>query len=234
MKEKTFADRAIHFNEQLNFKGQLPKGVQVMNPFRINKNALEVSSAFYRKYYHDNNLRHIILGINPGRFGAGLTGVPFTDPKRLWEQCRLPIEGKPIHEPSATFVYDMINAYGGVNAFYSKFYINSVCPLGFTIINEKDKEVNYNYYDSKPLIEATRIFILESLHKLVALGVHTDVAFCLGTGKNEWFLNQLNNQFGFFKEIVALEHPRYIMQYKAKNKQSYIDKYLKTLAALGN
>ena len=71
----TFADKVIAFNKSLQFKGKLPPGIRVMNPFRENKDSLAVSSAFYKKYYSDNNRRHIILGINPGRFGAGLTGV---------------------------------------------------------------------------------------------------------------------------------------------------------------
>ena len=58
------------------------------------------------------------------------------------------------------------------------------------------------------------------------MGFETDVCFCFGTGKNEAFFRKLNNEMGFFKQIIALEHPRYIMQYKSKTKQVYIDKYL--------
>src|SRR5688572_26567768 len=42
-----------------------------------------VMACFYHTYYGDQNKRTFILGINPGRFGAGLTGIPFTDPIRL-------------------------------------------------------------------------------------------------------------------------------------------------------
>ncbi len=31
--------------------------------------------------------RYLILGINPGRFGGGITGIPFTDPIRLQNIC---------------------------------------------------------------------------------------------------------------------------------------------------
>jgi hypothetical protein len=89
------------------------------------------------------------LGINPGRFGAGVTGIPFTDTKRLEEKCWLTIEGLTTYEPSSVFVYDVIEAYGGVEKFYSDYYISSVCPLGFVKFNEKGKEINYNYYDSR-------------------------------------------------------------------------------------
>jgi hypothetical protein len=222
----TFAGKVITFNKSLRFTGKLPPGIRVMNPFRENKNSLTVSSAFYKKYYSDNNRRHIILGINPGRFGAGLTGIPFTDPKRLVEKCGLLYSGTPAHEPSSVFIYNMIDAYGGAEKFYARFYINSICPLGFTIKNSLGKEVNYNFYDSKALTDAAHDFIICSIKRQIALGINTDICFCLGSGKNEKVLLRLNETHGFFKKIVALEHPRFIMQYKSKYMQEYIDKYL--------
>lgn len=223
---KTFAERVIAFNSSVDFTGALPAGVRIMNPFKENKNSLVISSAFYKKYYNDNNNRRLILGINPGRFGAGLTGVPFTDPKRLAEKCGLEFPGPLAHEPSSVFMYNMIDAYGGPEAFYGRFYINSICPLGFTMKNDLGKEVNYNFYDSKALINAVHDFMVENIHQQIALGVSTDVCFCLGSGKNEKILLQLNAAHGFFKKIVALEHPRYVMQYKSKSMQEYIDKYI--------
>ncbi|MEO8853905.1 MAG: DUF4918 domain-containing protein, partial [Ginsengibacter sp.] len=104
--------------------------------------------------------------------------------------------------------------------------INSICPLGFTILNSKGKEVNYNYYDNKELTDKVYDFIIENISKQIGFGVETDICFCFGTGKNEKFLRKINEEFGFFKKIVALEHPRFIMQYKSKFKQFYIDKYL--------
>lgn len=222
----TFADKVIAFNKSLQFRGKLPSGIRVMNPFRENKASLAISSAFYKKYYSDNNRRHIILGINPGRFGAGLTGVPFTDPKRLAEKCGLHYPGPPAHEPSSVFIYNVIDAYGGSEKFYAGFYINSICPLGFTIKNSLGKEVNYNFYDSKALTAAVHDFMIQNIKKQIALGIDTDICFCLGSGKNEKILLRLNEKHGFFKKIIALEHPRFVMQYKSKYMQEYIDKYL--------
>ena len=227
---KTFAYKIIEFNEQIHFNGTLPKGIQIMNPFKENPFAFETASFFYKKYYNDNNRRRIILGINPGRFGAGVTGVPFTDTKRLSSECGIDFPGKPTHEPSATFIYEMIRTYGGPKKFYGKFYIHSICPLGFTIANSKGKQVNYNYYDSRHLEEAVSGFIVENLKKQIAFGVDTDICYCFGTGKNEKYLNVLNAKYHFFKKIVALEHPRFIMQYKAKTRDQYIDKYLAAFA----
>jgi len=227
---KTFADKIIAFNKNIAFKGSLPKNISIMNPFKENEEALEISSKFYKKFYDDFEKRFLILGINPGRFGAGVTGVPFTDTKRLMDECGLQFSGKSTHEPSATFIYEMINAFGGTQKFYSKFYIHSICPLGFTITNGKGKEVNYNYYDSKELRDAVYDFIIENIKKQIGFGVSTDICFCFGTGKNEQFLKKINEEFNFFKKIIALEHPRYIMQYKSRSKQDYIDKYLKAFA----
>lgn len=223
---QTFAGKVIAFNRQVNFTGELPAGIRIMNPFKENKKILSLSSLFYRKYYNDGNSRHLILGINPGRFGAGLTGIPFTDPKRLVEKCEIPFDGAPAHEPSSVFIYEMIDAFGGADLFYNKFYIHSVCPLGFTQAVKDGKEINYNYYDSKELIKAVYPFIINNIRQQIALGVKTDICYCFGTGKNEKFLRGLNEAHGFFKEIIALEHPRFIMQYKSKSKQVYLEKYL--------
>lgn len=227
MSSDTFAGRVIDFNRSVDFRGTLPGGIRIMNPFRENDQILPVSSTFYRKYYNDNLRRHLILGINPGRFGAGVTGIPFTDTKRLNNECGIPYSGKITHEPSSVFVYEVIEAYGGVETFYRDFYINSVVPLGFTITDESGKEKNYNYYDSSELTEAIYEFSIENIRKQIDLGIETDVCFCFGTGKNEKFLRAVNQKFGFFREVIALEHPRFVMQYKSREKPEYIDKYLR-------
>ena len=123
----------------------------------------------------------------------------------------------------------MINAYGGAEAFYKDFYIHSICPLGFTATNAKGREVNYNYYDSKELSESVHDFIIENIQKQINFGIDTSVGFCLGTGKNEHFLRKLNEKYQFFEKIIALEHPRFVMQYKSRSKQVFVDKYLAAL-----
>lgn len=227
---KTFAQKVCAFNASLNFTGSLPPGIEVMNPFRENACATPASEAFYKKYYDDNNMRGIILGINPGRFGAGITGVPFTDPKRLRQFCDIDLpECPPAHEPSSEFVYEVIELCGGPKKFYSKWYINSLCPLGFVKINAQGKKVNYNYYDTKALEQAALPFILQTLPEQIAFGINPAVCFCLGAGKNAAFMNKLNATRKFFKKIIPLEHPRYIMQYKSKQRSEYAGKYVELL-----
>jgi hypothetical protein len=168
----------------------------------------------------------MILGINPGRFGAGVTGIPFTDSKRLAGKCGLSIPGLETFETSSVYVYEMIDEFGGVEKFYNKFFISAVCPLGFTVVSSKGKTVNYNYYDSKALYEAVKDFIIDSLLRQLKIGFNREICYCLGTDKNYKFLVQLNNEHKLFGRIVALEHPRYIMQYKSKQKHVYIRRYI--------
>jgi hypothetical protein len=225
----TFAEKIIAFNQSLDFNGSLPEGIRIMNPFRDNPDVKAITAEFYKKYYGDNRERHLILGINPGRFGAGITGIPFTDTKRMSEKCGIKINGMETHEQSSVFIYDVIEAYGGTEKFYADFYINSVCPLGFTAIGEKGKEVNYNYYDSKSLTTTVYAFIVQSIRKQLEFPIKRDVCFCLGTGKNFDFLNKLNSELHFFGRIIPLDHPRFVMQYKAKQKLTYIGKYIDRL-----
>lgn len=226
----TFAERVIKFNQDLKLDQKLPKGTSVMNPFRCNPEILKVGREFYTKFYNDNKTRTLILGINPGRLGAGATGIPFTDTKRLSSLCGIEIKSVSNHEPSSVFVYDMIAAYGGPKKFYSKFYIHSVCPLGFTTTNARGKEVNHNYYDSKELQHAVLPFIKWNIAQQIKMDCRTDVCYCLGTGKNFDFLSKLNESEKYFEKIIPLEHPRFIVQYKAKEMKKYIKDYLYKLS----
>jgi hypothetical protein len=221
-----FSDKVLKFLLDLEFNDSLPDGISIMNPFRGNPDIVPVVSQFYHKFYDDNDQRYLILGINPGRFGAGVTGIPFTDSKRLEEKCGLSIPHLKTFETSSVFIYEMIDAFGGPEKFYHRFFISAVSPLGFTSIGKNGKHVNYNYYDSRKLLDTVRDFIVESLKKQISMGIERDYCFCLGTGKNYSYLNALNAKYDFFGEIIPLEHPRFIMQYKLKKKHFYIEKYI--------
>ena len=226
----TFGQKVIRFHEQLVYSGpDLPAGIQVMNPFVDSMTAMDNLRLFAEKYLDDQNRRHIILGINPSRLGAGVTGVPFTDTKRLVSECKIPYDGKPTHEISSVFIYQMIDAFGGVRDFYNRFYINSPFPLAIIKTDSQGKETNYNYYDSPVLMKAVHQFIIKSIRELIDLGIVTDTCFCLGTGKNATFLKKLNDEHRFFGKIIPLEHPRFIMQYKSATKDLYIEKYIRAL-----
>jgi hypothetical protein len=222
---ETFADKVIKFNEELDFSGELHKGIQVMNPFRQNQEVLPISALFYQKFYGDTRRRKLILGINPGRLGAGVTGIPFTDTKRLSDICKIEIRSVVSHEPSSVFIYEMIERYGGVEKFYQDYYITSLSPLGFIERNTKGNWVNCNYYDYPQLFEQTEAFIVSSLKRQIGFGLDTRNCIVLGK-KNAKYLRIINEREGLFGTITVLDHPRYIVQYKSREKDSYLDEYL--------
>jgi len=220
-----FGEKVISFYENLVFPDILPEEIEVMVPF-ANADTADACRIFYRKYYSDLRQRHLIIGINPGRFGAGITGIPFTDPIRLATACGIENNWQKKQELSSVFVYEMINAFGGVEKFYKSFYITAVSPLGFTRAGK-----NLNYYDDRTLQESIRPFVIDCLRSQLDFGVNRDVAFCLGDGKNYKFLSALNKKEKFFKDVIPLSHPRFIMQYKLRKKDEYVQRYVDALTA---
>lgn len=216
----SFADQILQFITHLDFPVALPKDFEVMNPYK-NKEVLRVSEAFYRKFYSDEEKRWMIIGINPGRFGAGVTGVPFSDPIRLQKECDIENDWPKKQELSSVFVYDVIHAFGGLHEFYQKFYITAVSPLGFTRHGK-----NVNYYDDKELQKDIKPFVIECMKRQLEFGIHRNAAFCLGDGKNYQYVSKLNAEMNFFETIIPLSHPRFILQYRLKKKNEYIKAYL--------
>lgn len=226
----TFADNIRRFNKGLAFHGELPPGIRILNPFEDSPEIIALTDKFYDQFYGDTQKRKMILGINPGRFGAAVTGIPFTDTRKLEEMYGLKVTGKSTHEPSATFIYDMIEAYGGVGLFFRRFYINSICPLALIRKNERGNWVNCNYYDYPQLFDAVKDFAIACLKAQVDFGIDRSVCYVLGK-KNAKFFKRINDQEKIFDRIEVLEHPRYIVQYKLKQKDEFIAKYLETLEA---
>ncbi|MFV8269960.1 SMUG2 DNA glycosylase family protein [Flavobacterium sp. GT2N3] len=225
---KTFADKVIDFNRELHYCGKLPKGFQVLNPYLDNPETILVMERFYHKYYNDFQPRKFIIGINPSRHGAGVTGVPFTDTKRLESVCGIKMQSAHTHEISSVFMYDMITEFGGCDHFYDQFYINSPFPLAITRQAKDGKWLNANYYDDIQLFKMVKDFMVLSIKNHISLGLDTSEVFVLGK-KNALFIEKLNKEEKLFDNIKVLEHPRYIQQYKSKEKQFYIDKYILTL-----
>lgn len=226
-----FADKVIEFHQNLIYEGELTENIRVMNPFQETEGILLILEKFYRKFFSDKNLRKMILGINPGRLGAGATGIPFTDTKRLSEVCGIETSSPQTHEPSSVFVYEVIKEFGGCEKFYNKYYINSICPLGFLEKNKKGNWVNCNYYDHEELFESSKDFIISSLQEQIQFGIDTSECYILGK-KNAKFFKKINDEVKLFDNIIVFDHPRYIIQYKMKYKEKYIAEYLKKLTKL--
>jgi len=219
----TFARQIIDFYDGLQIEAKLPKDISVLHP-QVNKAVKSVIRDFFSTYYNDNQPRALLFGINPGRFGAGVTGINFTAPRQLSANCGITHPFGNQTELSAEFIYDMIEALGGAATFYKRYFLTSVCPLGFTRANK-----NLNYYDDAGLLKKITPFITECIQTQVAWKVYRKKCICIGGAKNYAFFSSLNEQYQWFEEIIPLPHPRFIMQYRRREKAQYIEQYIDAL-----
>jgi hypothetical protein len=139
---------------------------------------MQLVKQFFKKYYNDSRLRRLIFDINPGRYGAGITGINFTAPKQLKAYCGIDHSFKLSSELSAGFIYEVIEQYGGVKKFYSDWFISAVSPLGFITFPgssdppfQRGKAKNINYYDDRNLQTAVTPFIIDSIQKQISASV---------------------------------------------------------------
>lgn len=219
------SESILTFLKELRITARLPKGIEVLDPYS-NPKVFELCRQFYQKFYSDDNPRTLLLGINPGRFGSGTTGVSFTDPIKLEKYCGIKNDLVKKPELSADFIYTMIEAYGGPQRFYSRFFVSAVSPLGFTF-----KGKNINYYDVAALEKAITPFIVSSIDQMMNLGMSRKTCYCIGEDKNLKALTRLNEKHQWFAEIIPLPHPRFIMQYRRKKLGEYVDVYLTRLSS---
>lgn len=218
----TFGEKVLDFYKSLPIPNIARFNLNVINP-HANKEVWDYINNFYAKFYNDNRKRIFIFGINPGRFGSGITGIPFTDPIVLEKQCEIGNTLTKRKELSSSFLYGCIDAFGGTKKFFEKFYLTAISPIGFT-----KQGKNYNYYDDNKFFNSLRPFLIDTTEQQISFGANKDAVIILGTGKNLKAFESINNEKSFFKKIYALEHPRYIMQYKKNKIDQYIEKYIST------
>jgi hypothetical protein len=101
---------------------------------------------FYNKFYNDSRKRIYVFGINPGRFGAGLTGISFTDPVALRENCEIENSLGDRKELSSKFSCMVVDEFGRAKKFFSNVFLAALYPFAIT-----KQGKNYNYYDDKSL-----------------------------------------------------------------------------------
>ena len=227
MSASTFASRAFRFYASL-VPPPVPDGVHVMNPY-ADARARGYVRAFLNAYFADNSPRVLVLGINPGRFGAGITGVTFTDPVALADMCGIANELPRRRELSSVFIYALIARLGGPREFYRAFFLSAVSPLGFT-----REKLNLNYYDIPALARGVTPFISAAIRHQIAIGSRTDHAIVLGQGENARFVRKLNEQHEFFGEVHSIEHPRWILQYRRRQLDRYLAKYEELFARVSS
>ncbi|GMU95787.1 uracil-DNA glycosylase family protein [Ignavibacterium album] len=218
----SFADKAIKYFNGLKTPELNLNQTELLNPYS-SKEVKEIVRKFFRKFYDDDNERIFIIGINPGRFGGGLTGISFTDPVALREQCGIENNLGNQKELSSKFIYSVANRFGGVEKFFSKVFLTALYP--FALLK---KGKNYNYYDDKVLAEYLKSEIVKNIKSQIKFSAYRDFAILLGK-KNAIYFEPLNSEYKFFKKIIVVEHPRYIMQYKLKQMNDYIKKYIKAV-----
>ncbi len=219
----TFSDRVLNYYQKLTVNGALPDGIKVMNPYQ-EQVVMDICKIFYNKYYYDEKGRRLIIGINPGRYGAGITGIPFTDPVALRDHCGIDNPFQKRKELSSEFIYLLINKMGGPDHFYKHYFIGSVSSLGFI----KDDK-NFNYYDSNNFYRFIKPTLVSNLVDQIGLGITSRKCYCLGQGKNFEYLNMLNSEFKLFDSIIPLPHPRWVMQYRRKKINEFIDQIIEKL-----
>ena len=219
----TWAQHILSFYKNLQPPEKLPHHIEWLYP-QQSEVVVNIVEKFCTKFFTDQKERTLLIGINPGRLGAGVTGVNFTAPKQLSLYCGIEHPFKNGTELSAEFIYDVIAAYGGVKEFYSHFFMTSVCPLGFVQHGK-----NLNYYDDKALLQTVEPFIVENLNRLIAFKTNREHCICIGGEKNYKYLSSLNQKHNWFKTIHVVPHPRFIMQYKRKLKDGFIEQYLEVL-----
>ena len=219
----TFAEKATRYFSSLKLPKRLPKGISILNPYS-KKEVNNAVQRFFIKYFDDNENRVFVFGINPGRFGGGLTGISFTDPVALREECGIENDLGDRQELSSKFIYRMIKEYGGVKMFYSKIFITALYPLAII----KDGK-NYNYYDSLKLYDSLKTQIVSAIKEQIMFGADRRFAVCLGK-KNAKYFNEINKEHNFFEELRVLDHPRYIMQYRSKKANNYVADYINALS----
>lgn len=219
----TFSEQILNFYLNLPKELSLPNGVETIYPFD-NVETQRVMQQFFDKYYDDTTPRTYLIGINPGRLGSGITGIGFADAYHLERYCDIPNRFDKRVEISAAFMFEVIEAYGGAEKFYKDFFFTTVMPLGLL----KDDK-NYNYYDDLQTQTELEPFIKETLLTQMSFLQAKPNIICVGTGKNLKYLKDFNEKHDCFESIEVVPHPRWVMQYRRKEKAKYIDLYLAAL-----
>ncbi|MDV2885513.1 DUF4918 family protein [Alkalihalophilus pseudofirmus] len=138
-------DKIIHLHQ--NFYTELKNNLELNDILKkkkitvldgFNKN-IKLVHRYYQKVYSTEAKRIVLCGINPGRKGAGKTGIPFLDFSAV--SHLLSDIGEYDREQSAQFMLSIINEIGS-ESFYRNVYLTNIAWFGFT-----KEGSNLNYYD---------------------------------------------------------------------------------------
>lgn len=210
-----FSDK--YFSDFEEFKKEfsddlLSKDLVVLDDFLQNKNNIK---RYYEKYVSKNKPKIVLCGINPGRFGAGLTGIPFIDFKSLSKM--LNDINRTETEQSAQFFFRVIEKIGK-ERFYQNCYVTNISKFGFA---EQGKSRNVNYYD---LPKNTQRWLLDRfceemnfINPNIIIPLSQNVEHSLNLLKDEGKLS--------FNIGERINHPSWVMTYRKNDEDIWIKKY---------
>ena len=187
------------------------QGVCVLSDLLLNQTHIDT---FWQTYYGSSVPRVVICGINPGRHGAGKTGIPFLDFQSLAQL--IPGVERSDSEGSAGFFYQVVKRVGA-SAFFPTFYVTNIASVGFAC---EGKNLNYNELPGPALEIVERNFLLEMAvvqpTHIISLGevVHATVNKLMG------------------KEVDCtrrLPHPSWITTYRRNESEKWLSHYLAEL-----
>ena len=164
--EKLYEELKRRYIEDERFAKMLAKkNITILMDFLSN---WENVQRFNRYYYGKMIPKVVLCGINPGRFGAGKTGVPFMD-FAILSKLIDGIESKE-SERSAQFFAKIVQKVGP-ERFYRLFYVTNISWVGFM----KDGR-NLNFYDlpkdAQKFVYEQFLFEMEYVRpeRIIALG----------------------------------------------------------------
>jgi uracil-DNA glycosylase len=188
--------------------------IGILSEFLDNKNNI---IEFHKKYVQPNSPKIVMCGINPGRKGAGISGIPFIDTNSLSKM--LPDISNLKSEKSAKFFFSIVEELG-INEFYKNVHVTNMSWFGFYKL---DKGTNLNY-NSLP-IEIQNVLIDKFVEEMDF--INPDVIIPIGDIVNWELLFNLKVKNRINAEIAQrLYHPAY----RLVDRKTYIGalaKYLK-------
>lgn len=190
------------------------QNITILRDFESN---MENIQKFCDKYYSNGVPFRVICGMNPGRLGAGKTGIPFIDFNSLSKL--LDDVSNEDSEKSAGFIFDVIEEFGR-ERFFDNFYLTNFCSVGFM-----KNGANYNF-DCLPnqLLEIVKNNFYEEMEvvkpkSVLSLSVSVQNSVCT-----------LLQNATILKE--RLPHPSWVMTYRSKSADKWKGKYLSTMEKL--
>ena len=177
----------------------------------------ELVRLYYQAFYISKTPRIVLCGINPGKNGAGKTGIPFIDFNGASEL--FPNVDQDDKERSAQFILSVISEIGKMK-FHKNVYMTNLSWFGFIQDNK-----NMNYFDLPTPLESvfTDSFLseMEIVRPKMIIPLSKDVEQALNKMTEE---GRLNYPVG-----PRLPHPYYCSFGKREDK--YKEKYVNRITS---